>query len=359
MVQSIPQFEQLRDGWDALAARFATPLLEHDWFLSCAEAFHADGGLCVPTVRQAGTLAGAAPLVYERRAGGRRLAMLGASRLYEPTGWVYSSERAVNDLVDACTEQGPAIVLQRLPHRSDVSAAFRALPSLRALTATRDTARSLFVRINGTWDDYYGKRSSRVTVNLPRLRRKAERELGRLSVAERNPRPSQVPDLLEIVANVESSGWKGLNGSSLRDRSELRDFFSRYARRAAERNRLRVTTLSFGSTVAAVELSVEAHRRMWQLKIGYNGALGAYYPGLHLTEASLRSAFEHGLEAYEFLGSEASWQTRWSTDARSYESVAVYPLSRHGVRSGFRDLAAVVRRRARRLLQPAHVKAHP
>jgi hypothetical protein len=55
-----------------------------------------------------------------------------------------------------------------------------------------------------------------------------------------------------------------------------------------------VTTLSFGSNVAAVELSVEAYRRMWQLKIGSNDALAKFYPGLHLTEASIRSAFERG-----------------------------------------------------------------
>ena len=129
-----------------------------------------------------------------------------------------------------------------------------------------------------------------MTVNLRRLRRKAERELGPQSVVQRIPRPSDVPDLLEILMKVEGSGWKARNGSALRDRSDLRDFFSRYAKRAAARGSLRVTTLSFGSTVAAVELSVEAHRRMWQLKIGYNGALRAYYPGLHLTGASLRAA---------------------------------------------------------------------
>ena len=91
MVLSIPQFEQLRDEWDGLAASFATPLLDHDWFLSCAEAFQTGSSLCVLTVRKGGALVGAAPLVRESTPTGRRVAMLGASKLYDPTGWIYSS----------------------------------------------------------------------------------------------------------------------------------------------------------------------------------------------------------------------------------------------------------------------------
>ena len=57
-----------------------------------------------------------------------------------------------------------------------------------------------------------------------------------------------------------------------------------------------------------MELAIEACGRHWQLKIGYVDELAAYYPGLQLTEGSIRAAFAAGLDAYEFLGSAASWE---------------------------------------------------
>ena len=78
--------------------------------------------------------------------------------------------------------------------------------------------------------------------------------------------------------SVEHSGWKGTGGSSLYQRPLLRTFFRQYALRAAARRMLRVATLSFGTTPAAVEFSVEAGNRVWQMKIGYQEALAPVLP---------------------------------------------------------------------------------
>jgi hypothetical protein len=40
MLWSIPQLASLRHGWDALAESARSPLLDDDWFMSCAGAFH-------------------------------------------------------------------------------------------------------------------------------------------------------------------------------------------------------------------------------------------------------------------------------------------------------------------------------
>jgi CelD/BcsL family acetyltransferase involved in cellulose biosynthesis len=177
-----------------------------------------------------------------------------------------------------------------------------------------------------------------VTRNLPRVRRKAEKALGRVHMTLNDPRVPEVDDLLENLVAVEGSGWKRRAGSALANRPDLRDFFVRYCRRAAARRRLRVAILSFGSHVAAVELSIEAYDRMWQLKIGYNEAVAQYYPGLLLTEASLKAAFDRGLDAYEFLGSAEPWEERWRPEARLYRLLAMYPISARGVAGACRDL---------------------
>lgn len=344
MVRSIRQLEALRDDWDALAARFETPLLDHDWFLSCAEAFHRDADLRIMTVRRGSSLEAVAPMVREDRLGGRHLILLGASRLYEPSGWLYADARALGELAAEATALGEPLVLQRVPADSPMIAALRSLP--RTVSIARGTSTALGVDVGTTWEAYHSGLSSRITENLRRLGRKAERAVGPRHVVCTRPTPADVDDLLEQVVKVEGSGWKSRAASSLSRRTDLRDFFRRYSHRAAAAGRLRVATLSFGSVVAAVELSVEAYQRLWQLKIGYSEALAAYYPGLQLTEASIREAFERGLRSYEFLGSAALWEERWGPAVRSYRTLALYPYGVKSLLTGCRDLATLMWNRA-------------
>lgn len=341
MVRSIQQLEAIRDAWDALAAPSGSPLLEHDWFMSCAEAFHPEQDLQVITAWKGDTLSGVAPLVRE----GGRLVILGGSRLHEPSDWLFSCGEALSDLVDRAIDVGHPLILQRMRADSAAVRELSRLPRMRALTAVRPSADSLAVITQGTWDAYHAGLSSRITTNLRRLRRKAEKALGPMTVAQSSPTPADVDAHLETVVAVEGSGWKGRRGSSLAGRADLRDFFRRYCRRAAAKGRLRVSTLSIGAHVAAVELSVEACRRVWQLKIGYQESLATYYPGLQLTEASIRSAFERKLDAYEFLGSAAEWEERWRPETRRYRLVAVYPVTAIGLVGACRDVAGTVWRR--------------
>jgi CelD/BcsL family acetyltransferase involved in cellulose biosynthesis len=344
MVQSILQLDALGEQWAALAAPFGSPLLDHDWFLSCAEAFHGDHELRVLTVWNEGILTGVAPLVQD----GRNLVLLGSSRLFEPSGWLHATDEALRQLVAEAIHLGDPIVLQRLPAESRLARVFEQLPKRSAWTVVRRSADSLSVRIQGGWEGYYARLSSRITSNLPRLRRKAEKLLGPMRFSQITPAPAEVAACLETVTAIEDSGWKGRRGSSMAARADLRSFFLRYCGRAASKGRLRVSTLAFGAHLAAVELGVEAYGRMWQLKIGYQEALARYYPGLHLTECSIRSAFERGLDSYEFLGSSAPWEEQWRPEARQYRLVAVYPVTTNGVLGACRDAAGTLRRRLTR-----------
>jgi CelD/BcsL family acetyltransferase involved in cellulose biosynthesis len=272
--------------------------------------------------------------------------LLGASKLFEPSGWLYATPAVVPELMNAALDFGRPILLQRIEADSALSRTIPGLTRGRALTVTRDTAPSMAVGTRGSWEAYHDSLSTRITVNLPRLRRKAERSLGPLEVVERQPQSAEVDDILGTLITIEDSGWKGRQGSSLAQRSDLRDFFRRYCRRAASQGRLRVVTLSFGTTLAAVELSIEAFDRLWQLKIGYHEGAAQYYPGLQLTAASIRAAFERGVEAYEFLGSAEAWEERWRPETRRYQALVVYPFNAAGVVTACRDFAGAMWRRA-------------
>jgi CelD/BcsL family acetyltransferase involved in cellulose biosynthesis len=212
----------------------------------------------------------------------------------------------------------------------------------------RPTRPSLAVPVRGSWADYERGLSSRITGNLPRLRKRAEK-LGPVSLDVHSPSTADVGELFATVVAIEGSGWKGERGSALRCREGLRAFFDAYVRRAAARGELRVAMLRFGDQVAPVELALEAHDRWWQLKIGYESGLGEYYPGLLLTYAMVQHAFERGLAAYEFLGSAAEWEERWLPERRAFEMCVVYPATISGGCGLLADALAVGRERWQRV----------
>ena len=210
---AVSPLDALHDEWQALAADLQTPLLDHDWFLSCAEAFHAGSDLRILTARRGGQLMGVAPLVEERLPTGRRVMQLGVSRLYEPSDWLCASAEAASDLSSQALALGPPLVLQRLPASSAAAHALRSRSWRHGVTLVRSTASALAVPTNGNWDTYYAGLSSQIRSNLKRVRRKAEAALGPMTVEHRTPALSEVDALLEAFVVIEGSGWKGRRGS--------------------------------------------------------------------------------------------------------------------------------------------------
>jgi CelD/BcsL family acetyltransferase involved in cellulose biosynthesis len=324
VLRSLAQLDALMDEWDRLAATRSTPVLEHEWMRCCAQAFHPPGSLRVVTVRRRGRLVAAAPLAAAPRSGIERLELIGMTALREPGGLIYEDDAALSELLCALIALGAPVTLERLEARSAVGRLLSTYVRRPGVIVRRPTASSLFVPVRGEWATYRTQLSSRITGNLPRLRRRAEK-LGAVRVEVLQPAPDETPALLETVMTVEAAGWKGRSGSAMRARGDLRAFFGAYALSAARARRLRICRLWLGSRIAAAELAVVAYQRWWQLKIGYDDTFAELYPGLQLTDENIRYAFEQRLEAYEFLGSAAPWERHWNPEEREHELVVLYP----------------------------------
>ena len=356
VIRSIARLEALAPEWDRLADGLGRPLLRHDWFASCIGTLHDPCDLTVVIVRDGGRVIGIAPLVHAGEGASARLELIGVSYLNEPSGLIYESAEARERLLAAVLALGTPLSLHRLETGSETAAALRAAVGRRGLVVVRETRPSLAVPMRGPWADYERGLSSRITGNLPRLRKRAAR-LGPVRVDVHSPSDADVGSLFATVVAVEGSGWKGERGSALRCRQGLGAFFEAYVRRAARRGELRIAILHFGDRVAAVEMAIEAHGRWWQLKIGYESGLGEYYPGLLLTYAMVRHAFERGLAAYEFLGSAAEWEERWQPERREFEMCVVYPATISGGRGLLADALAVGRQRWQRVARRAVSRA--
>ncbi len=358
VVTSIDGIHSLRDEWEPLASLSGSPMLDHSWVVSCAETLHEERNLRLVVTRAQGSLTGVAPLALEAGGPGRHLVLLGGSRLYEPGGWLFSSEAALAELTAAVIDLRAPLLLHRVPRDSRLAGALAAFPRSRGVAIQRQASPSLAVNTSGTWSAYCSSLSRRTLRKFSHGLVAAERALGPAHIEQLQPYPADVGPLLEMFVELEHSGWKGRQGSSIRQRQDLARFLEAYCRRAAERRELRILKLSFGSQVAAAEISVDAHGRRWVIKIAYCEALAVYSPGLQLTHASIRAAFEGGMKAYEFLGSAEEWQRRLRPETREYQMILAYPWSVPGLFGACRDAGIALWRRAAKR-RPAHQGANP
>lgn len=335
--------------WERLAAQFRSPLLTADWFVSCAETLCVESDLRVVVVRSKGAVCAAAPLVVVKRDGLEWLEILGATTLYEPTGFLYDGVESLRCLVSRVVGFQLPMVLVRLPSEPPLVAMLKELARFHGILLTRRTASSIYVNTNGSWEGYFqtisGARRKRY-----RYQRKFTERFGEVTV--KIERPVSRDDLrpkLDEVFRVEGAGWKGRSGTALLSSERVRRFITRYSERACDRGALRVCFLEVKGIPIATILGVEEGQRFWVLKIGYDEQWARCSPGIQLTMETIKYAFDRGLDGYEFLGSEEPWQAMWPHDRRRLISLAMYPFSPRGLWALVGDLRRFIMKRLQRM----------
>ncbi|MDP1768788.1 MAG: GNAT family N-acetyltransferase [Nitrospirota bacterium] len=338
-------------AWDVLAERFGSPLLGADWFLSCAETLCAESDLRVVVVRSKNAICAVAPLVVVRRGGIEWLELLGVSVLYEPAGLLYDGVESLQHLVHKVVSFRMPMVLARIPAESPIEATFRALTGYRGMVISRKTASAAYVCIKGSWEDYFQSISGQRRYDYQRKRKRIER-LGQAVVRVECPSSrADLPLLLEEAFRIEGAGWKARSGSALLANERVRTFITRYSEMACDRGALRVCFLEVQGRPIATILGIQVAQRFWVLKIGYDEEWARCSPGIQLTMETIRYAFEQGLEAYEFLGSEEPWQAMWPRHRHVLTSLVLYPTSLQGLLSFSEDLHQFAMRRAQQMFR--------
>ena len=338
-------------GWDVLAARAGSPLLRADWFLACAETLCAETDLRVVVVRSKDAICAVAPLAVVRRGGVEWLELLGVSVLYEPSGFLYDGVESLHHLVRTIVSLRMPTVLARISAESPIQATFRELTGYRGLVLSRRTASAAYVCTDGEWEAYFQTISGQRRYDYQRKRKRMER-LGQVAVRiERPDSLADLPHLLEEVFRVEGAGWKSRSGSALLANERVRMFIARYSEMACDRGALRVCFLEVQGEAIATILGIQDAQRFWVLKIGYDEEWARCSPGIQLTMETLRYAFEQGLEAYEFLGSEEPWQAMWPRRHHALTSLVLYPMSLQGLLSFSGDLHQFAMRRAQQMFR--------
>lgn len=334
--------EPLESEWSALADGVASsPFDRPGWYRAWWEAFGA-GSLRIHALRRDGGLVGVLPLAARR------------GTLASPTNWhspgfapIAAEPEVAHRLVEAALERRPRRL--RLAFLEPSSSALAAMRERRPgyRPSERVIAPAPYLDCASGWERYWAGRSRNLRQQVSRKSRRAG-ERGELSF-EVADGTKHLERALSEGLRVEALAWKGAAGTAINSAPDTLRFYEAMSHWAAEAGLLRLGFLRIGGRTAAFELCLETTRRHYLLKTGFDPAFSELSPGLLLTHAMVRRAFELGLRSYEFLGASDSYKLRWAEGRRDLVEAQLFATTPLGMVE--RLLQTRARSVARRLLR--------
>lgn len=330
VIRSRQGLGELADEWNSLTCARQHPLLRHEWFASSAEAFVPEDNLFIVTLRTNGRLRAVAPLALVRRHGIKRLELMGASVLHEPSGLLYDDADSLAALCTAITRLPQPIVLQRIADASKVINWLSGHALGRGKLIQIPAASAPFIEIRSTWERYYQSLSSRRRYDFRRARTRLER-VGTVSVEFISPNETNLDLLMNEAMRIESSGWKSRAGSALMFNQSLQHFMRTFALRACRLGILQLCYLKVDNVSIATQIGIRYANRYWVLKIGYDEHWAEYSPGMQLTMEAVKFAFDQQLNSYEFLGTDEPWLRIWTKRNVAHSTLLYYSYGVRGL----------------------------
>jgi hypothetical protein len=183
-----------------------------------------------------------------------------------------------------------------------------------------------FIELPDTSDGYLGTLSPRFQHDLRRRTRKAEAEIGEVyfSVCDA---PSEIPELVNLYADMESAGWKAQSGTAVVREGQQAKFYSDWLKALAEDGCAAVFSLRIGDQPAAMRLCAFDQDALYILKVSHNENLKAYGPGaLHMQRLiqHIYANVSKYPKKIEYYGKLAESQKHWMTGSRFIRQATTY-----------------------------------
>jgi CelD/BcsL family acetyltransferase involved in cellulose biosynthesis len=329
-IDRIEEFRALCRPWDELVgvSDLDAVFLRHAWFDAWIRAYAAEERLAIETLWRAGRLAAIAPLQRTtqsfRGVRVRALELLW-SAVAPRSGWIATRDEDVAALLDGLLERDDWDVLVAPNWPTDAATGSALLDAVRrAGLAHQDVPgfRSPFLRIRGTWDEYWAglprERRRYLTKKCTnRLEREGDHEFRRIDTAE--ALEAFVP---EMYALSEKS-WKAGISAELRPDSPVAQLLVGFARDGLEAGRVRVETLRLHDELIAFEYMLVGSGRHSVVRSDYDLAYRYFTPGNSLRLHVLQQLFAEGATEYDLGGDPHPYKLEWCDTIRDHRTLTV------------------------------------
>jgi CelD/BcsL family acetyltransferase involved in cellulose biosynthesis len=132
------------------------------------------------------------------------------------------------------------------------------------------------------------------------------------------------PGLLAKLNELESTGWKGAEGSPVFQREKDRAFWNEVCAAAQEGGYLAMHAMRRRGRVVAVSRSLNYRKRMFGVKMGWDQELKSYSPGHLLVREILRDCSRGGAAEFHLMGMRSAWKEQWTREALPHATCYVF-----------------------------------
>lgn len=187
-----------------------------------------------------------------------------------------------------------------------------------------DYAATSRINLAGTFEEFW-KRTGRYFVDdLRRQTRRLDEQGVRMDfVAERDP--ERVAECIRDYAGLESSGWKGKEGTAVTAEGRQGLFYRDILEKFCSRGEGVIYRLLFNGRIVASDLCLQRDGMTVVLKIAYDENLQGISPGKFIHREILRLLFKEGkTRALEWYGRVHEWQKKMGSAPRTMFHVNFY-----------------------------------
>lgn len=188
-----------------------------------------------------------------------------------------------------------------------------------------DTAR---ITVTGSFEDYWEKRGRNLRQNLKKQRAQLEKQ-GVSTRLEILTTPEDVLEAVRDYGKLESSGWKGDNGTAVHEKNAQGRFYHTMLKRFCRMGKGRIYRYWYNEMIVAMDLCIVDNGTLIILKTAYDENIrNGTSPALLMRQEAFRRVFERdNIQRIEFYGKVMDWHTKWTDEIRTMYHINYYRWS--------------------------------
>jgi len=341
-------FESLKTAWKVMASSSAVPsiFLSHEWFDAAWAWRRLDSTLLLHVVRRGESVIGILPLIRSHgpRHRARRLELLTVpdtqlSDLVAASGDVTQVAEALAVELSSRRDWDVLDLSYLSPHSGSILAFCPALAKRGLCPSESDGGLNRFIPLNGTWIDYYSKRSRRLKKgnNLAANRLKKAGNVRVEWLRADTCDHSQLGRAVDVAIDISARSWKRLTGSSL-DQPGPRAFILKLSDAARELGWLSIWLMHLDARPVAMEYQLIDGVNVHALRSDFAEGLEEISPGSYLFRHLLQSSYGQGFDRYYMGPGDNSYKLRWTDQGEPLRRVIVYNRTLRGRLARLREV---------------------
>ena len=179
-----------------------------------------------------------------------------------------------------------------------------------------------WIRLPGSFDEYFAARSSKFRNHARRAEKKL-RAAGRVSVVE-IAAAEQFEDGYDALLQVERRSWKEPYGTSMSAVPSQAALYREWGRAAAATGNLHLQLLMLDGEPIAHNLGCVHRGTYYYLKSSYSASHRPLSPATFLRLALIDSMIARGVTEIDFCGTPYEWEQQWTNAYRWHRVLSVY-----------------------------------